>query len=47
MIDAARLAIESNDTRSSKFNLSTLEISLHIDILKNILKFCIAKVKRV
>ena len=46
MIDTARLAIESNYMRSSKLNLSILKISLRIDILKNTLQFCRAKVKR-
>ena len=46
MIDATRLALESNCIRSSELNLNTLEISLHIGVLRNILKFYIAKIKR-
>ena len=46
MIDTVRLAIESNYMRSSKLNLSILEVILYIDILMNRLKFYAAKTKR-
>ena len=38
MIDAVRLAIESNDMRSGELNLNALEESLHIGALRNALK---------
>ena len=46
MIDTAKLAIESNYIRSSELSLNTLEVSLYISILRNILKFHKAKIKR-